>query len=419
LIADTPDAAGNVLADPYMGTMTYDGENRLLTFTNGGNLTAYDYDGEGRRVRKTVTGGTSSSTAYVYDAAGQLTAEYSTAADPDAGTRYLTQDHLGSTRLVTTASGTVAQRLDYLPFGAALMGTATEGNRNLVAGYAAVTGLTMEFTGKERDGESGLDFFGARYFSAARGRFTSADPKQFSLRTIANPQKWNKYAYVLNNPLASIDPNGREEIKLTVTAYIPDRSFRFPPAVGPTFRGDGRGTDPNSDRFRVRGTVTIETDPSIRSNPVIKYSGTSSGSSVDFYGLKTIPGQANVQISVTGSRDDQGNAVVGVSLSGKDPLTPSLITPAAAANLTFTFTPTGDQASFSGTVTPYPAFEIYATPAGGDPARLGGTTTSQDPILGSPLGLFLGQSQKISGSGQLPVSDDCKKTGTCSGQQDQ
>jgi len=133
LIADTPDAAGNVLMDANMGTMTYDGENRLLTFTppNSGAITTYDYDGEGRRVRKTQTGGTSSSTAYVYDAAGQLTAEYSTATNPDAGTRYMTQDHLGSTRLVTTASGTVAQRLDYLPFGMTLAATPAEGNRNL------------------------------------------------------------------------------------------------------------------------------------------------------------------------------------------------------------------------------------------------------------------------------------------------
>ena len=63
-------------------------------------------------------------------------------------------------------------------------------------------------TGKERDGETGLDYFGARYFSGAQGRFTGTDPKAFSKRTIENPQKWNKYAYVLNNPLALFDPDG-------------------------------------------------------------------------------------------------------------------------------------------------------------------------------------------------------------------
>lgn len=98
---------------------------------------------------------------------------------------------------------------------------------------------TIRFTGKERDAESGLDYFGARYFSGAQGRFTSPDPKQFNSKFISNPQKWNKYAYVLNNPLAAIDPDGREEVKLTVTGFIPDRSFRFPPVIGPTFRGTG------------------------------------------------------------------------------------------------------------------------------------------------------------------------------------
>ena len=73
----------------------------------------------------------------------------------------------------------------------------------------------QRFTGKERDTETRLDYFGARYYSAGPGRFTSADPKKFSGRTIENPQKWNKYAYTLNNPLALFDPDGREEVTVT------------------------------------------------------------------------------------------------------------------------------------------------------------------------------------------------------------
>jgi RHS repeat-associated protein len=103
----------------------------------------------------------------------------------------------------------VVQRLDYQPFGGTLIGSQTEGNRNLVAGYAAVTGLTVKFTGKERDAETGLDYFGARYFSGAQGRFTSPDPKQFP-HDITDPQSWNKYAYTRNNPLRYIDPDGED-----------------------------------------------------------------------------------------------------------------------------------------------------------------------------------------------------------------
>ena len=53
--------------------------------------------------------------------------------------------------------------------------------------------LTSRFTGKERDAETGLDYFGARYYSAAKGRFTSADPLQNSGRPNI-PQSWNRYA---------------------------------------------------------------------------------------------------------------------------------------------------------------------------------------------------------------------------------
>ena len=65
------------------------------------------------------------------------------------------------------------------------------------------------FSGKERDAETGLDYFGARYFSGAQGRFTSPD-EPFADQSPADPQSWNMYAYVRNNPLKNTDPNGRD-----------------------------------------------------------------------------------------------------------------------------------------------------------------------------------------------------------------
>ena len=67
--------------------------------------------------------------------------------------------------------------------------------------------LSIEFTGKERDLETGLDYFGARYMSSAQGRFTSADPSNLSV-DFWLPQTWNRYSYALNNPLAYVDENG-------------------------------------------------------------------------------------------------------------------------------------------------------------------------------------------------------------------
>ncbi len=66
------------------------------------------------------------------------------------------------------------------------------------------------FTGKERDAETGLDYFGARYLSAAQGRFTSVDPIWITKERLADPQRLNLYAYGRNNPLKYIDPDGMD-----------------------------------------------------------------------------------------------------------------------------------------------------------------------------------------------------------------
>jgi RHS repeat-associated protein len=62
-------------------------------------------------------------------------------------------------------------------------------------------------SGKERDAETGLDYFGARYFSSPLGRFTTADPMLNSAKPW-NPQTWNRYSYGINNPVKFVDPNG-------------------------------------------------------------------------------------------------------------------------------------------------------------------------------------------------------------------
>ena len=62
-------------------------------------------------------------------------------------------------------------------------------------------------TQKERDNESGLDFFGERYYSSGQGRFIAVDPVMGSA-IVADPQSFNRYTYVLNNPLRYIDPDG-------------------------------------------------------------------------------------------------------------------------------------------------------------------------------------------------------------------
>ncbi len=67
--------------------------------------------------------------------------------------------------------------------------------------------IHSKFTGKERDSESGLDYFGARYYGSALGRFTSADEPLID-QEAGDPQSWNLYGYVRNNPLKNVDPFG-------------------------------------------------------------------------------------------------------------------------------------------------------------------------------------------------------------------
>ena len=74
-------------------------------------------------------------------------------------------------------------------------------------GYTSGDGVRQQFTQYERDIEIGLDYAKARYFSYLQGRFTSPDPLPASGKA-AIPQSWNRYSYVLNNPLKFIDPSG-------------------------------------------------------------------------------------------------------------------------------------------------------------------------------------------------------------------
>jgi len=68
------------------------------------------------------------------------------------------------------------------------------------------------FTGKEKDLETGQDYFGARYYRLDVGRFTTVDPAVTIKDNLVDPQRWNRYAYVTNNPLKYTDPDGRNPL---------------------------------------------------------------------------------------------------------------------------------------------------------------------------------------------------------------
>lgn len=109
--------------------------------------------------------------------------------------RYYALDALGSVRVVFDAAGAVVSRADYEPFGAPIP--------------ASTTGTLprQQYTGHERDGEVGLDYFGARMYLPQHGRMPSVDPLYTG--AVESPQRWNRYAYALNSPTNVVDPDGR------------------------------------------------------------------------------------------------------------------------------------------------------------------------------------------------------------------
>jgi RHS repeat-associated protein len=113
---------------------------------------------------------------------------------------YYHTDALGSVRAVTkqvNGEWQVVARHDFMPFGEEVAPPIPPQDKRL-------------FTGKERDNETGLDYFEARYYPTGVGRFTTIDPAMTIDENRVDPQRWNRYSYVRNNPLRYVDPDGRE-----------------------------------------------------------------------------------------------------------------------------------------------------------------------------------------------------------------
>jgi RHS repeat-associated protein len=231
----TYDANGNMETQVKGGVTTryvYDVENRLIEIQENGVTTAtYAYDGDGTRTTKVVqtqqqnlgsgrhllpgprlaklTGDSSETTRYVgdvYEENGTQktthvffgSTRFASVIRTNAGPLdliYILPDHLGSTNLVTNEEGEVIELSEYQPFG--------EYSEHDTGGKDDAT--NVYFTGQERDAESGLYYYGGRYYNPAVARFTTADPfVQFP----ENPQSLNRYAYAGNNPVNITDPTG-------------------------------------------------------------------------------------------------------------------------------------------------------------------------------------------------------------------
>jgi RHS repeat-associated protein len=128
--------------------------------------------------------------------------------EPELSIAYYHPDHLGSSSATTDGAGNVAEETAYYPFGAVRH---QHRARDVDTHYG--------FTQKERDAESGLHYFEARYLVSSLARFLSFDPMIKGLegleegelqKFVAQPAKLNPLVYALNNPMRYVDPDGRE-----------------------------------------------------------------------------------------------------------------------------------------------------------------------------------------------------------------
>lgn len=202
------DKNGNVIQDvdaatAQSRTFIFNGDNKQTQVKDVNNniIGQYFYDGEGKRVKKVTN---TETTIFVYSA-GKLVAEYSTQLSATPSINYTTTDHLGSPRIITAQLGQVKSRRDFLPFGEEI--ASGTGGRTTAQGYGGQDSIRQKFTGYQKDAETSLDFAEARMYENVTGRFTAVDP---TLKSVGfdEPQTWNRYIYVTNNPLRFVDPFG-------------------------------------------------------------------------------------------------------------------------------------------------------------------------------------------------------------------
>jgi RHS repeat-associated protein len=209
------DLNGNLTTMPYGAgsmTLTYDVENRVTQAVNSNGTEQYGYSPDNRRVyRKLPSGAEGSQLIYFYGANGDRLATYNYFGNGIfqivktdryfAGRRLAVMDRLGSVR-----------GNKYLPFGEEQPATAND---------------TDKFATYFRDSSTGLDYALNRYYSSTMGRFLTPDPYRSSTR-IQDPQGWNQYLYVQNDPTNYIDRSGLDRCPLNsatcidVTAPGPD-----------------------------------------------------------------------------------------------------------------------------------------------------------------------------------------------------
>ncbi len=218
----TYDAHGNMLSMPHLSSMVWDYKDQLTSAGNGTFASYYQYDAQGTRTRKTVSKGNIVETRYYVNGYELYLKEVNGSAEPGRTTvnisddekvfvrieqkagenkvvRYQYDNHLGSACLELDENAALISYEEYHPFGT----TSYRAGK----GETEVSLKRYKYCGKERDEETGLYYYGMRYYAAWICRFVSVDPLQFKY------PHYTPYQYAGNKPITYIDLDGLEEAK--------------------------------------------------------------------------------------------------------------------------------------------------------------------------------------------------------------
>jgi RHS repeat-associated protein len=200
--------------------MVYDAENRLKIFSQAGKIVVeYGYAADGARLWKRTDQSATNVQVWIgniYEekggkilfhvfANGQQVCTFETNSVLNGGSvttnvgYYYHEDNLNSSCVLSSPGGSLQETNVYYPFG----------RIQTTASQPGTFQISRQFTGQIKDDETGLYYYSARYYDPELGRFIQPDT---DILDLSNPQSYNRYSYVLNNPLRYTDPDGHGAI---------------------------------------------------------------------------------------------------------------------------------------------------------------------------------------------------------------
>ncbi|HXZ81738.1 MAG TPA: RHS repeat-associated core domain-containing protein, partial [Terriglobales bacterium] len=331
----TYDAAGNVISDGS-NNYTYDAEGMVISANNGNGRYFYDafnrrvqriygstydyaYDQQGRVIG--VSSGGSMYRGELYAGAWHIGTYFGT------GTYFNQLDWLGTERVRADWTGAVYESCQNTPFGDGQ--TCTGGESSLIH-FAG-----MESDPETNDGDSSVSHTWNRQYSPTEGRWLTADPAAQAVANPGNPQSWNQYSYVMNNPTTFIDPLGLDGSQPSIwinafcqadpifCAATPAEAYQLCVFIG--LCGDNSSGNTGSGG---NGTGSAGPTPSAASNSKPPLSGETNGIPNGF----RIPRQNIWNVLLPGSMQCDfgvcvpiGNGVLGGTLSSTFSLDPGFL----------------------------------------------------------------------------------------------